>query len=179
MILLPFTLLLTLTFKENTPGSILVHSALVLSRPLSVWKKVSPELCWGGLLLFSHSVVSNSLWPHRPQQARPPCPSPSPSACSNSCPLSWWCHPTVSSSVTLFFSQSFPASGSFSRVGCSQKVAKVLELQLSISSSDEYSGLIPFRIDWFDLLAVQGTLKSLLQHHSSKDQFFSAQLEKP
>ena len=64
---------------------------------------------------FSHSVVSNSLWPHGLQHARPPCPSPTPGACSNSCPLSRWCHPTISSSVVPFSSrlQSFPASGSF------------------------------------------------------------------
>jgi len=67
------------------------------------------------LLLFSHSVVSDSLRPHGPQDARLPCPSLSPGVCSNSCPLSWWCNPTISSSVVPFFScpQSFPASGSF------------------------------------------------------------------
>ena len=64
---------------------------------------------------FSRSVVSNSLHPHGLQHTRPPCPSPTPGACSNSCPLSWWCHPTISSSVVPFSSrlQSFPASGSF------------------------------------------------------------------
>ena len=64
---------------------------------------------------FSHSVVSDSLWPHELQHARPPCPSPPPSVYSNSCPLSQWCHPTISSSVVPFPSclQSFPASGSF------------------------------------------------------------------
>ena len=68
-----------------------------------------------GLLLFSHSVVSDSLWPHGLQHTRLPCPLPSPGACSNSCPSSWWCHPTVSSSVIPFSSclQSFPASGAF------------------------------------------------------------------
>ena len=67
------------------------------------------------LLLFSHSVMSYSLWPHGLQHTRPPCPSPSPGACSNSRPSSWWCHPVISSSVILFSSccQSFPASGSF------------------------------------------------------------------
>ena len=66
------------------------------------------------LLLFSHSVVSDSLQPHGLQHARPPCPSPSPGVCSNSCPLNWWCHPTISSSVIPFSSrlQYFPASGS-------------------------------------------------------------------
>ena len=64
---------------------------------------------------FSCSVVSNSLRPHEPQHARPPCPSPTPRVYKNSCPLSWWCHPTISSSVIPFSScpQSFPASGSF------------------------------------------------------------------
>ena len=66
-------------------------------------------------LLFSHSVMSNSLWPHELQHARLPCPSPTPGVCSNSCPLIQWCHPTISSSVVPFSSypQSFPASGSF------------------------------------------------------------------
>ena len=64
---------------------------------------------------FSHSVVSDSLWPHELQHARPPCPSPTPGVYPNSCPLSWWCHPAISSSVVSFSScpQSFPASGSF------------------------------------------------------------------
>ena len=68
-------------------------------------------------LLFSHSVVSNSLRPHGLQHARPPCPSPTPGICSNSCPSSQWCHPTISSSVIPFSSclQSFPASESFLR----------------------------------------------------------------
>ena len=67
------------------------------------------------LLLFSHSVVSNSFWPHELQHTRLSCPSPSPRACSNSCPLNWWCHWNISSSVIPFSSclQSFPASGSF------------------------------------------------------------------
>ena len=66
------------------------------------------------LLLFSCSFVSNSLWPHGLQHPRLPCPSPLPGLCSNSCPLSWWCHQTISSSVVPFSShlQSFPASGS-------------------------------------------------------------------
>ena len=84
-------------------------------------------------------------------------------ACSNSCLSGRWCHPAISSSVVPFSSclQSFPASGSF-------PVVKVLEFQVRHQCFSECSGLISFRIDWFDLLAVQGTLKSLLQHHSSK-----------
>ena len=78
---------------------------------------------------FSHSVMSNSLWPHGPQHAKPPCPSPTPRVYPNSCPSSLWCHPTISSSVIPFSScpQSLPASGFFNWVSSSQQVAKVLE----------------------------------------------------
>ena len=119
---------------------------------------------------FSCSVVSNSLWPHELQHARPPCPSPTPRVYSNSCPLSWWCHPTMSSSVVPFSSclQSFPASGSFKWVSSSHQVAKGLEFQLQHQSFLWIFRMISFRMDWLDLLAVQGTLMSLLQHHSSK-----------
>jgi len=107
----------------------------------------------------------------RLKHARLPCSSPFPWVCSNPCPLSQWCLPTVSSSVTLFSScpQFFWASGSF-------PMSQLLIIRwpvywsfsFSISPSNEYSGLISFRIDWFDLLAFKRTLKSLLQHHSSK-----------
>ena len=132
--------------------------------------------------------MSNSLWPHGLQHARLPCPSPTPRVYSSSCPLNQWCHPTVSSSIVPFFScpQSFPASGSFQ---ISQFFAirwpKYWSFSFSISPSNEYSGLISFRIDWFDLLVVQETLKSLLQHHNSKTSilqcsaFFIAQLSHP
>ena len=109
---------------------------------------------------FSCSVVSNSLQPHGLQHARPPCPSPTPRACSNSCPSSRWCHPTILSSVVPFSSclQSFLASGSFP---VSQFFAsggqRIESFSFSISPSNEYSGLISFRMDWLDLLAVQGT----------------------
>ena len=107
--------------------------------------------------------------PHRLQHTRLPCPSPSPRVCWNSCPLRQWCHPTILSSVIPFSSclQSFPASGSF-------LMSRALRFRwpkywsFSFTPSNEYSGLISFRMDWFDLLAVQGILKSLLQHHSSK-----------
>ena len=84
-----------------------------------------------GSVQFSHSVVSDSSWPHGLHHARLPCPSPTPEACSNSCPSSWWCHPIISSSVVPFSSclQSFPASGSFLRSRFLNQVAKVLELQ--------------------------------------------------
>ena len=119
---------------------------------------------------FSRSAVSDSLWPHGLQHTRLPCPSPTPGACSNSCPLSRWCHPTISSSVVPFSClQSFPASGSFQKESVLLiRWPKYWSFSFSISPSNEYSALISFRMDWLDLLAVQGTLKSLLQHHSSK-----------
>ena len=123
------------------------------------------------LLSFSRSVVSDSLQPHGLQHTRLPCPSPSPRACSNSHPLSQWCPLTISSSVVPVSScpQSFPASqGLSSELAIHIRWPKYWSFSFSISPSNEYSGLISFRIDWFDLLAVQGTLKSLLQHHSLK-----------
>ena len=125
------------------------------------------------LLLFSCQVMSDSLWPHGLQYARPPCPSPFPGGFPSSCPLNQWCYPTVSSSVTLFSSclQSFPASGSFPSSPLCIRWPKYWSFSFSVSPSNAYSGLIFFRIDWLALLAVQGTLKSLLKH-----QFFGAQL---
>ena len=104
---------------------------------------------------------------------------------SNSCPYSWWCHPTISSSVIPFSSclQSFSASWSFPMSQFFTSGGQ--SFSFSISPSNEYSGLIPFRMDWLDLLAVQGTLKSLLQHHSSKasilqcSAFFTVRLSHP
>ena len=93
-------------------------------------------------------VMSDSLQPHGLQHARLPCPSPSPRACSNSYPLSWWCHATISLSVVQFSCpQSFPASGSFPMSWLFGYGAKVLELQLQHQSFQWYSGLISFRID--------------------------------
>ena len=126
--------------------------------------------------------MSNSLQPHGPQHARPPCPSPTLGVYPNSCPSSQWCHPAISSSVVPFSSgpQSFPASGSF-RI----RRPKYWSFIFNISPSNEHPGLISFRMDWLDLLAVQGTRKSLLQHHSSKasilwhSAFFIVQLSHP
>ena len=115
--------------------------------------------------------MSDSLWPCGHQHARPPCPSPAPRIYSNSCPLNWWCHPTISSNVIPFSShlQSFLASFDFSKesVLCI-RWPKCWSFSFSISLSNEYSGLISFRMNWLDLLAVQGTFKSPLQNHSSK-----------
>ena len=136
---------------------------------------------------FSRSVVSDSLQPHGLQQARLPCPSPTPGACSNSHPSSWWCHPTIWYSIVPFSClQSFPASGSFPMSQFSTSGGQSIgSFCFNITPCNEYSGLISFRIDWLDLLAVQGTLKSLLQHHSSKvsvlwhSAFFMVQLSHP
>ena len=134
------------------------------------------------LVLFSHSFVSSSLQPY----GRLPYPSPSPGACSNSCPLSQWCHPTISSSVIPFSClQSFPASGSFPMSQFFASGDQSIEASASASVLPMNIGLISFRIDWLDLLAVQGTLKILLQHHSSKasilrcSAFFMVQLSHP
>ena len=132
--------------------------------------------------------MSESLWHHGLQHVRLPCPSPTAGVCSNSCPLSQWCYPTIWSSVVPISSrlQSFTALRSFPM---SQFFAsddqKYLSFSFSISLSNEYSGRISFRMDWLDLLAVQGNLKSLLQYHSSKasilqcSAFFRVQLSHP
>ena len=105
--------------------------------------------------------MSDSLQPHGLQHARLLCTSPTPGACSNSCPSRRWCHPTISSSVIPFSScfQSLPASESFPMSQCSTSGGQSIgSFSFSISPSNEYSGLTSFRIDWFDL-AVQTTLK--------------------
>ena len=117
---------------------------------------------------FSRSVVSDSLRPHGLQHTRLPCPSPALGVYSNSCPSSQWCHPTISSSVVPFSSclQSFPASGSFLMNLLFASGGQ--SFRFSISPSNEYSGLISLRMDWFGLLGIQGALKSLPPHHSFK-----------
>ena len=124
--------------------------------------------------MFSHSVISDSLQAHGWQHARHPCPSPSPWVCSNSCPLSWWCHPTISSCDAPFSScpQSFLASGSFLMSWLFASGGQNIESSASACLFHEYSAWVSFRIEWFDLLAIQETLKSLLQYHSSKASVF-------
>ena len=128
--------------------------------------------------------MSYSLWPHVLQHATLPYPSLTPGVYSNSCPVSWWCHPTISS--VLLLPSIFPSI----RVFSSESVLcirwpKYWRFSFSISPSSEYSGLISFRMDWLDLLAAQGTLKSFLQHHSSEasilqcSAFFIVQLSHP
>ena len=126
-----------------------------ISSPLQEVRSPDRNVLEVFLLLFNCSVVSNSLQPHGLQQARLPCPSPSPRACSNSCSLSWWCHPTLSSSVIPFSSclQSFPASGSFpmsqlfpsdgQSVGAS---ASILPMNIKGWSPLEWTGLTSFAV---------------------------------
>ena len=159
---------------------------------LEVWVVFFFFNIYPGVELLDHMVVLFSafccccsaaqscptLQPHGLLHARLP------RVCSNSCPLSQWCHPTILSSVVPFSShlQSFPSSVSSPMSGIMWP--KYWSFSFSISPSNEYSGLISFRIDWFDLLAVQGTLKSLLQHHISKasilgSAFFNVQFSHP
>ena len=122
------------------------------------------------IVQFSHSVVSNSLWPHELQQARPPCPSPTPRVHTNPC---HWVgdaiQPSYPLSTLLLLPSIFPSIRIFSNesVLCI-RWPKYWSFNFNISPTNERSGLISFRMDWLDLLAVQGTLNSLLQHHGSK-----------
>ena len=122
-------------------------------------------------LLYSHSVMSDSFKPHGLQHPRLPCPSLSPGACSNSCPIKSvmpskylvLCYlflllPSIFASISVFSNE----------LDLCIRLPKFWSFSFSISPSNEYSGLISFRIDSLNLLAVQGTLKSLVQHHSSK-----------
>ena len=135
----------------------------------------------------SHSVVSDSLWSHELQHARPLCPLSTPSVHTNSCPSSWWCHPAISSCRPLFL---LPPNSPNIRVFSNESTLcmrwpKYWSFSFSISPSKEHPGLSSFRMDWLDLLAVQGTLKHLLQHHSSKasilrhSALFTVQLSNP
>ena len=135
---------------------------------------------------FSRSVVSNSLRPHESQHARPPCPSPTAGGNSDSCPSSQWWHPTISSSVVPFSScpKSLPASVFSNESTLCMRWPKYWSFSFSISPSNEHPGLKSFRMDWLDLLAVQGTFKSLLQHSSKASilwhsAFFMVQLSHP
>ena len=130
--------------------------------------------------------MSDSLQPHELQHTRPPCPSPTPGVYSNSCPLVMPSNHLILCHPLLFAPSIFPSIRVFSSksVLCTMW-PKYWSFSFSISPSKEYSGLISFRMDWLDLLAVQGTLKSLLQHHSSKasvlqhSAFFTVQLSHP
>ena len=110
--------------------------------------------------------MSHSLRHHGLPHPRPPYPSPIPTVYSNSCLLSLWCHPTISSSVVPF--SSCQHQGLFKESVLRIRWPKYWSFSFNISPSNEHQELISFRMDWLDLLAVQGTLKSLLQSHSLK-----------
>ena len=118
--------------------------------------------------LLSHVQLFATPWTAACQAS---CPSPSPGVCSSSCPLNWWCHPTISSSVTLFsfYLPSFPASGPFLMsqlfTSGSQNIGDSASASVLLKS---IQGWFLLRLNWFDLLAFQWTLKSLLQHYNSK-----------
>ena len=142
-------------------------------------------LKWFSVHFTSAAQLCLTLRPQESQHARTPCPSPTPRVYSNSCPSSQWCHPTISSSVVPFSScpQSLPACSNESTLHV--RWPNYWSFSFSVSPTSEHPGLISFRMDWLDLLAVQGTLKSLLQHHSSKasilwrSTFFAVQLSHP
>ena len=139
------------------------NSLVTWCEELTYWKR---PWCWERLKTKGEECIIQSYWLHGLQHTRLPCPSLSPRVCSDSCQLSQWCYLTISSSAALFSfclqsflaSQTFPKNWLFASGGQS----------IGASASASVLPVISFRIDWFDLLAVQGTLKSLLQHHSSK-----------
>ena len=134
---------------------------------------------WYQFSQFSCSVVSDSLWPHEPQHARPPCPSPTPEVHPNSSPLSWWYHPTISSSVIPFSScpQSFPASVSFQMSQLFASSGQSIAVWVSTS-------ILPMNIqDWFPLgwtgwisLQSKGLSRVFSNTTVQKHQFFGTQL---
>ena len=139
------------------------------------------------MLLFSHSVVCDSLRPHGLQHTSPPCPSPTPRVYSDSCPLSRWCHPTISSSVIPFSSRlkSFPASGSFPMSQLFASGGQSIRVSVSASVLPmDIQDSIP--LGWTGWISLQAKgLSSLLQHHNSKasflwhSAFFIVQLSHP
>ena len=154
-----------------------------------IWSALenAPRALEKNVLLFSHSVLSDSLWPHGLWHSRLPCPPPSAEACSNSCPLSQWCHPTISSSVVPFSScpQSFPASGSFPMSQLFTSDGPSIGVAASTSvlpmNTQDWSPL-----GWTGWISLQcNGLSRLLQHYSSNvsihqhSAFFIVQLSHP
>ena len=165
-----------------------------MDEPWGHYAKWNKPVTEGQIMHISNHQFSSvaqsgpTLYHHESQHARPPCPSPTPGVHPNSCPLSQWCHLTISSSVTplLLLPSIFPSIRVFSNEPVLHiRWPKYWSFSFSISPSNKYSRLISFRIDWLHLLAVQGTLKSLLQHQRSKasilqqSAFFMAQLSHP
>ena len=157
----------TLHWTEGNCQKEFLHSGYRAEQKFSlIWTRFPYDT---SVSQFSHSVLSDSLRPHGLHHTRPPRPSPTLGAYSNSCPLSQWCHPTISSSVVPFSSrlQSFPASGSFQMSQFYSSGGQSIGVLAAASVLQWIFRTHFFRMDWLDLLADQGTLKSLLQHHSS------------
>ena len=165
--------------------SIMKFSSTFHLRSWQHWGLLSRFMTQFSSLQLSHSVMSDSMWPHGLQHTRLLCPSPTPEVYSNSCPLSWWCHPTFSSSVLPFSHlQSFPASGYFQMSQFFTSGGQ--SIQVSASTS-----VLPMNIqDWFPLawtgwISLQSKGLSRVQHHSSKasilqrSAFFTVQLSHP
>jgi len=171
---------------EGNRDSTLQRHKQNLCAPRLSRKEQCPHCRLNQSVQFSYSVVSDSWRPHESQHARPPCPSPIPEVHSDSHPSRQWRHPAISSFVIPFSScsQSLPASVFSNESTLHMRWPKYWSFSFSISPSKEIPGFI-FRMDWLDLLVVQGTLKSLLQHHSSKasilrrSAFFTVQLSHP
>ena len=143
------------------------------------WQKTQwNERTWRIIIdQFTRSVVSNSLRPHELQHARPPCPPPTPGVHLNSHPSSQWCHPAISSSVVPFSScpRSLPASVFSNESALRIRWPEYWSFSFSVSPSKEHPGLISFRMNWLDLLAVQGLLRVFSKTTVQKHQFFGAQ----
>ena len=145
----------------------IIQAIIIQGGVISTSYEMQINFSGGSSVQFSHSVMSVSLQTHGLQQTRLPCPSPAPRAYSNSCPLSQWWKPAISSFVIPFFScpQSFPASGSFQMSQLFASGGQIIGVSASAS-------VLPMNIQG----TVQGTLKSLLQHQVQKHQFFDTQL---
>ena len=158
-----------------------VDSCWCMAKPIQYCKVIS-SVQFSSVQSLSRDWLFATPW-----IARPPCPSPTPGVHSNARPSSQWCHPAISSSVVAFFScpQSLPASEYFPMSQLFSWGGQSTGVSALASFLPKNTGLISFRMDWLDLLAVQGTLKSLLQHHSSKasilrrSAFFIVQISHP
>ena len=170
---------------HGIPQAIILEWVAISSSRGSFWPRDQTQVSWIGrwtLYHLSHrslrlkgafyllSSVTDSLRPRESRHARSPCPSVTPRVHPNPCPLSWWCiQHLILCNPLLFLPSIFPSIRVFSdESSLLIRWPKYWSFSFNISPSNEYPGLISFRMDWLDLLAVQGTLKSLLQHHSSK-----------
>ena len=154
----PFTKVFSKTYFRNSDLDLSSYQVLSYKRVILEFSSVQ----------FSCSVMSDSLRPHESQHARPPCPSPTPGVHSDSCPV-MPSSQLILCCPLLLLPPIPPSIRVFSNVSTLlMRWPKYWSVSFSIIPSKEIPGLISFRMDWLDLLAVQGTLKSLLQHHSSK-----------